>query len=182
MTKPQIMFAAQKLSPGKGFGVFCRETHGLGARCVAAGRKVDLAVPEHVEHLGILGRCDLLATMRASTVVCCPSLWPESFGRIAVESMAVGTPVIATAYGGYVDQILEGETGWLIESNMPGALRRAIMVAIETVTPEMRARCREWARQRFGEQVVTSAHDALLAWQATRFLRERERRDTEQCE
>lgn len=39
----------------------------------------------------------------------------ESFGRTMVESMACGTPVIASAIGGAKDWIVHGETGYLFE-------------------------------------------------------------------
>ena len=38
--------------------------------------------------------------LRLSRIVLVPSLWPEPFGRVAVEAMANGIPVLASATGG----------------------------------------------------------------------------------
>lgn len=40
----------------------------------------------------------------------------EDFGMVAIESMACGTPVVAVDEGGYTETVLDGKTGWLIDS------------------------------------------------------------------
>jgi glycosyltransferase involved in cell wall biosynthesis len=52
-----------------------------------------------------------------------PSLWPEPFGQVAVEAMAVHKPVIASAHGGLTDIVIDGETGLLVEPGkaLPGS-------------------------------------------------------------
>ena len=73
---------------------------------------------------------DLPAAYMLSTVVACPSLVPEGFGRIAVEAQAMGRPVIATAHGGSMETIIDGETGWLVDVNdvqgLTGALSESL--------------------------------------------------------
>ena len=46
--------------------------------------------------------------LRASDVTVLPSIWSEPFGRIAIESMACETPVVASRVGG-IPEILTGE-------------------------------------------------------------------------
>ncbi|MES2728899.1 MAG: glycosyltransferase family 4 protein [Pseudomonadota bacterium] len=78
-------------------------------------------------HVRIVPHCDdmpaayTLAAMAIST-----SIEPEGFGRIPVEAMAMGKPIIATAIGGAKETIIDGETGWLIPPDDPAALARAI--------------------------------------------------------
>lgn len=51
---------------------------------------------------------------------------PEPFGRVVVESMAVGTPVVGPSQGG-VPEILEpGRTGWLVPPGRPEGYVRAL--------------------------------------------------------
>lgn len=68
--------------------------------------------------------------MRWADIVVNPSIVPESFGRVCVEAQGVGRPVLATALGGPIETILDGETGWLVAKPtvdaMEAGLRRAL--------------------------------------------------------
>jgi D-inositol-3-phosphate glycosyltransferase len=55
---------------------------------------------------------------RAASVVLVPS-WTESFGLVALEAAACGTPVVASAVGGLQSLIDHGRTGYLVESRRP---------------------------------------------------------------
>ena len=44
---------------------------------------------------------------------CCPSVY-EPFGIINLEAMACGAPVVASATGGILEVVVEGETGYLV--------------------------------------------------------------------
>jgi glycosyltransferase involved in cell wall biosynthesis len=54
------------------------------------------------------------------------SIEPEPFGRVILEGMAVGMPIIATNAGGVQEIIVNGETGILIPMNDPIALANQI--------------------------------------------------------
>ena len=53
-----------------------------------------------VQFLGPVPHARVLDLMAESMVVVVPSVWPEPFGRVAIEAQAVGTPVIASDVGG----------------------------------------------------------------------------------
>jgi alpha-maltose-1-phosphate synthase len=46
-------------------------------------------------------------------VFCCPSVY-EPFGIINLEAMACGAPVVASAVGGILEVVVDGETGCLV--------------------------------------------------------------------
>lgn len=77
---------------------------------------LDLVAANHLnEHVVFLGTVpDMAVFYRACDVICIPSR-SESFGRTAIEAMAVGTPVVATRVGGLGEIINDGETGLLVE-------------------------------------------------------------------
>lgn len=86
--------------------------------------------------LGVDARTHLLGEVRdvpgvlaALDVLLVPS-WEEAFGRVVVEGMAMGLPVIATSNGGPPEIIRDGRTGFLLPPREPdtwGALLGTIL-------------------------------------------------------
>jgi D-inositol-3-phosphate glycosyltransferase len=65
-------------------------------------------------------RKDLAQWYRAADLVCVPS-YSESFGLVALEAQACGTPVVATAVGGLRTAVAEGISGVLVDGHDPKA-------------------------------------------------------------
>jgi D-inositol-3-phosphate glycosyltransferase len=65
-------------------------------------------------------RTDLPNWYRASDLVCVPS-YSESFGLVALEAQACGTPVVATAVGGLRTAVADGISGVLVDGHDPRA-------------------------------------------------------------
>lgn len=80
---------------------------------------------------------DMPAAYSLADLVVAPSLVAEGFGRVPVEAMVMGVPVIATELGGFTETIRAGATGWLVPPNDPKALADAIIKAFNQ-TPEER--------------------------------------------
>jgi len=65
-------------------------------------------------------RADLPQWYRAADLVCVPS-YSESFGLVALEAQACGTPVVATAVGGLRTAVADGISGVLVDGHDPKA-------------------------------------------------------------
>src|SRR5262249_18912916 len=67
-----------------------------------------------------------------------PSAQPEPFGGVVLEAMAMHLPVIATAIGGSLDQVVDGETGFLVPPANSQALAEKLEVLMRD--PALRKR------------------------------------------
>jgi len=92
----------------------------------------DLGVAEAVRFLG--WRPDVAAIMASCDIFCLPSL-NEGMGKVLVEAMALGKPIIASAVGGIPDLVVPGETGILVQPADGNALAKAILTLC--ADPEM---------------------------------------------
>ncbi len=67
---------------------------------------------------------------------------PEPFGRVIVESLACGVPVIAARAGGPLEIVEHGVSGWLVEPGDPAALAEAMVRAMTTDLAPLRGAAR----------------------------------------
>ena len=133
--RPTALFVG-RIQPLKGLSVAVRMLAELAedVRLVVVGGPSGAEGPAEldrierlVEELGVADRVafvepqphHLLSTYyRAADVVVVPSR-SESFGLVALESAACGVPVVAAAVGGLRSLVVDGETGFLVESRDP---------------------------------------------------------------
>jgi len=79
-----------------------------------------LAIDDVVRFSPPVPRADLAQWYRAADLVVVPS-YSESFGLVALESQACGTPVVATAVGGLRTAVADGISGVLVDGHDPKA-------------------------------------------------------------
>jgi D-inositol-3-phosphate glycosyltransferase len=97
---------------------------------------------------------ELAQWYRAATLVMVPS-YSESFGLVAMEAQACGTPVVAAAVGGLRTAVQHEHSGILVDSRDPGHYARAVRELIEA--PARLARLAQGARE----------HASRFGWSAT---------------
>lgn len=85
----------------------------------------DLGITDLVRFEPPGSRATLAQWFRAADVTVVPS-YSESFGLVAVESQACGTPVIASAVGGLRTAVADQVSGVLVEGHSPEAFAQAI--------------------------------------------------------
>jgi glycosyltransferase involved in cell wall biosynthesis len=118
-----------------------------------------------IEYLGEVShgmKVELLQDARATLF---PIEWEEPFGLVMIESMACGTPVIATSRGAVPEVIEDGRSGIIVEDyrQMADALERA-----DALDP---LECRRYVEERFSRErmvddYVRAYRDALVVAEA----------------
>ncbi len=84
-----------------------------------------------------VGTCrDMPAAYALASVVASTSVEPEAFGRVAVESQAMGRPTVVTGIGGAMETVIPDETGWWVEPDNATELAEAVEVAISMDQPQ----------------------------------------------
>ncbi|WP_246005967.1 glycosyltransferase [Georgenia muralis] len=94
-------------------------------------RAAELGVTDRVDFAGHVAQAELPALYRSVDVVAVPSRttpsWVEQFGRVAVEAMACGVPVVASSSGALPDVV--GGAGLLVPPGDAAELSRALLAA-----------------------------------------------------
>jgi D-inositol-3-phosphate glycosyltransferase len=107
-----------------------------------------LGITRHVRFIPPVDQDRLADHFRAADVVVVPS-YNESFGLVAIEAQACGTPVVAARVGGLGTAVRHGESGLLVDGHDPVDYAAACAQLLER--PELRARMGEGARAHAGE-------------------------------
>ncbi len=154
----------------------------LGLPLKIAGKKQEPAEHEYfaefvephlgshgIEYLGEVTHGQKVELLQDARVTLFPIDWEEPFGLVMIESMACGTPVIATNRGAVPEVIEHGRSGIIVDSyaQMPAALAEA-----DALDP---LECRRYVEERFSPErmvddyvtayraAATSARDPLSA-------------------
>jgi glycosyltransferase involved in cell wall biosynthesis len=100
-----------------------------------------------------------------SEMLLVPSIWPEPFGRVAVEGMASGVPTIVSPYGGLPEVV--GEGAWVLKDVSVSEIRESIIRIRSDMTLKNRLvergkeRSRLFRSETIGNEIV-SLYEGLL--------------------
>jgi glycosyltransferase involved in cell wall biosynthesis len=96
-----------------------------------------------IEYLGEVSHGQKVELLQNARATLFPIEWEEPFGLVMIESMACGTPVIATRHGAVPEVIGDGTGGVIVDHwrDIPAALERA-----DAIEP---AECRRYAVEQF---------------------------------
>jgi D-inositol-3-phosphate glycosyltransferase len=185
-----VLLFVGRIQPLKAPDVLLRAAAVLGERDPELRRRLQvivvggpsgtgLAEPEHLQHLARdLGIADLVRFSRpaagerladfyrAADVTVVPS-HSESFGLVALESQACGTPVVAAAVGGLPTAVADGVSGILVSGHNPVDYATAIERIVtaprrrSAVAAAARAHAEEFSWRRTAEQLLATYRDAL---------------------
>jgi glycosyltransferase involved in cell wall biosynthesis len=104
---------------------------------------------------------DVVPLLQDADVLVLPATWQEPFGRVVIEALSAGVPVVASAVGG-IPEILTGEFArGLVPPGDAPALAQAITTAL-TLDAAYRTRCREHVKANFSLTRTAGAVEACL--------------------
>lgn len=108
---------------------------------------------EHVGHVGVEERAELMSKAKAVFV---PTTYLEPFGGVSIEAMMCGTPVIATDFGAFSENVIHGLSGFRFRT-IGEATKFASMS--HTLIP---SRIALYARKNFSTDVVKYKYDSYF--------------------
>jgi glycosyltransferase involved in cell wall biosynthesis len=120
---------------------------------------------DHAVHFqGAVPHVEVAAYLQHAAVVAIPS-WFEERGRIVLEAMAVGAPVVATRVGGIPASVRDGVNGLLVAPRSPAELARAIdrVLLDRTLAASMGAVGRETVREHGTDALARATLDVYEA-------------------
>lgn len=107
---------------------------------------------------GVVSHAEVLGRMARARLTVVPSR-AEAFGLVNIESMAVGTAVVASAVGGIPEIIRDGVDGFLVPPDDPAALaaRLAELLGDSTLCEKLGKNARERFISHYEQSVVVTA-------------------------
>jgi len=166
--KEDFLLFAGRLSPEKGPVEAIQVAKKTGRRLVLAG----MVEPQHqayfdenikphldgkqIEYVGLLTQAELAPLYRNAAAVLFLINWCEPCSMVGIEAQASGTPLIGTRYGYLPEIIVDGQTGFLVDTldEACEAVQRLGDLAPET--------CRRNCEERFSAPVMARGYEAVF--------------------
>ena len=155
-----------RIHPHKGTATAIEVARQAGRPLVIAGIVQDAeyfrdAVEPHIDgvnviYLGPIGPVERDRVLGAAVALLHLIDFEEPFGLSVIESLATGTPIIATPRGSLPELIDDGQTGFLVE-DVPAAV-----AAVNRLSTLDRANCRAAAHRRFGSERMIDEYERLF--------------------
>jgi D-inositol-3-phosphate glycosyltransferase len=129
----------------------------------------ELGVRDRITFEGTVKQ-DILPYFYSAADVCAVPSYYESFGLVPLESLACGTPVVATDVGDLKHIIRQGETGYIIPDNSPEKIAGAVSITLQRPVLDMetamsiRASVSRWSWGAIASQVATEMQAVMDEW------------------
>lgn len=119
-----------------------------------------LGIEDHVKFLGVRG--DIGRVIACSNLMLLPSR-EESFGLVALESMACGIPVVASSVGGLPEVIEDGRSGLLFPvGDTDAAAEKAVkLLSDRPLYDSMKKEAQKTAMEKFDMNKIVDQYEAL---------------------
>ena len=122
---------------------------------------------DRIEYLGEVSPDEKVELLQQARATLFPIEWDEPFGLVMIETMACGTPVIATRYGAVPEVIEDGVSGVIVDdlSDMETALDRADALDTHQLRRTVEER---FSPRRMVAEYVSAFEATIERWSKTR--------------
>jgi glycosyltransferase involved in cell wall biosynthesis len=155
-----------RMSPDKGAHRAIEVAQAVGLPLKLAGKMQELREEEYfnaavkpylgdgIEFLGEVSHEEKVDLLQNARVTLFPIEWAEPFGLVMIESMACGTPVIATRHGAVPEVIEDGRTGIIVDEH---AQMSVVLEQADAIDP---LECRRYVEERFSKERMVADYEA----------------------
>jgi glycosyltransferase involved in cell wall biosynthesis len=109
---------------------------------------------DDIRYVGEVSHDEKVRLLQRARATVFPIQWPEPFGLVMVESMACGTPVVATRFGAVPEVIEQGRSGVIVDEF------EGLAAGVEQALSLDPAECRASAVERFSPRRMIEDYEA----------------------
>ncbi len=151
-----------RMIENKGIHIAIQATQETGKKLIIAGPGSlrDLgysSVPSHVHCVGVCDQQQRKMLMSQAQAILGPTYYVEPFGNMIVEGYFSGTPAITTDWGGFIDTVIPGTTGFRCREF------KEFLEAIERIKEIRSEDCFQYAMDNYEETVVHQKFDQYFS-------------------
>lgn len=111
---------------------------------------------DKILYLGYIEHLQMAKYFQKAKAFLMPVQWEEPFGLTMIESMACGTPVIATRRGAISEVVKNGVTGYIVDSISD------MVAAVKKIDKIDRAKCHEHAKKHFSIELMVDRYEEVF--------------------
>lgn len=111
---------------------------------------------DKILYLGFIEQDQMWRYYQKAKAFLTPVQWEEPFGLTTIEAMACGTPVVSLRRGAAPEIIVDGKTGFVVDSMAEMA------AALENITSIKRADCRDYVKDKFSMEKMVDAYEEVF--------------------
>jgi len=160
-TIPTFLFIGRLIAK-KGIGLFLKLSQkfpGYKFLIVGTGPEQKLVTKfasnsKNLQYLGFIPNRSLQPIYRQSSVLCVPSLYQEGFGRVVMEAVASGIPVISSNLGGLAEA-LDSTVAILTQPTLNNFAKAIDQIVKPAVYSKLKSHCHPYAQKWFSAKNIS---------------------------
>lgn len=155
-----------RINPQKGITEAIKVAKAVGKKLVIAGivnkrdedffkKEVEPHLGDGVEYIGPISSLEKSKMLGEALALLYPVTWDEPFGLVMIEAMATGTPVIGFNKGAVPEVVIDGQTGFVVQST------EQMIEAVRKIGQIDRSACRRHVEEKFTVEKMVDGYEEV---------------------